>query len=58
MVDWENSIGHTFFHCSLCKLVEGDMVHMLGGKFFVFEANSISSKVVSQLDKNEHYVFL
>ena len=40
--DLEESIDHAFFYCSvvrpLCKLLEGYMVRILNGKFFVQEA--------------------
>ena len=56
--DLEETIGHTFFHCPvvrpLCKLLEGYMVRILNGKFFVLEASSVCSK----LNRQEHYVFL
>ena len=40
--DLEETISHAFFHCPvvrpLCKLLEGYMVRILNGKFFVLEA--------------------
>ena len=42
--DLEESIDHAIFHCPvvrpLCKLLEGYMVRILKGKFFVLEASS------------------
>ena len=59
---WEESIDHAFFHCPvvrpLCKLLEGYMVRILNGKFFVLEASSVCSNVVPKLKRQEHYVFL
>lgn len=56
------SLGFIFFDCSvvrpLCKLIEGYMVRVLGGKSFVLEARSVCSNVVPQMKRNEHYVFL
>ena len=58
----EETIGHAFFHCPvvrpLCKLLEGYMVRILNGKFFVLEASSVCSNVVPKLNRQEHYVFL
>ncbi len=60
--DLEETISHTFFHCPvvqpLCKLLEGYMVRILNGKFFVLEASSVCSNVVPKLNRQEHYVFL
>ena len=60
--DLEETIGHAFFHCPvvrpLCKLLEGYMVRILNGKFFVLEASSVCSNVVLKLNRQEHYVFL
>ena len=60
--DLEESIGHAFFHCPvvqpLYKLLEGYMVRILNGKFFVLEASSVCSNVVPKLNRQEHYVFL
>ena len=42
----------------LCKLLEGCFVLILDGKFFVLKASSVSSNVVTLLNKPEHYVFL
>ena len=60
--DLEESIDHAFFHCPvvrpLCKLLEGYMVRMLNGKFFVLEASSVCSNVVPRLNRQKHYVFL
>ena len=60
--DLEETIGHAFFHCPvvrpLCKLLEGYMVRILNGKFFVLEASSVCSNVVPKLNRQEHYVFL
>ena len=60
--DLEETIGHAFFHCPvvrpLCKLLEGYMVRILNGKFFVLEASSVCSNVVPKLNRLEHYVFL
>ena len=60
--DLEETISHTFFHCPvvrpLCKLLEGYMVRILNGKFFVLEASSVCSNVVPRLNRQEHYVFL
>ena len=60
--DLEETISHTFFHCPvvrpLCKLLEGYMVRILNGKFFVLEASSVCSNVVPKLNRPEHYVFL
>ena len=60
--DLEETIGHVFFHCPvvrpLCKLLEGYMVRILNGKFFVLEASSVCSNVVPKLNRQEHYVFL
>ena len=51
-----------FFHCPvvrpLCKLLEGYMVRILNGKFFVLEASSVYSNVVPKLNRQEHYVFI
>ena len=56
------SMAHAFFHCPavqpLCKLLEGFMVRMLRGGFFVLEASSVCSNVVPSLDRKIHYVFL
>ena len=58
----EESINHAFFHCpvvqSLCKLLEGFMVRIPNGKFFVLEASSVCSNVVAKLNRLEHNVFL
>ena len=60
--DLEETIGHAFFHCPvvrpLCKLLEGYMVRILNGKFFVLEASSVCSNVVPKLNRQGHYVFL
>ena len=60
--DLEETIGHAFFHCPvvrpLCKLLEGYMVCILNGNFFVLEASSVCSNVVPKLNRQEHYVFL
>ena len=60
--DLEETISHAFFHCPvvrpLCKLLEGYMVRILNGKFFVLEASSVCSNVVPRLNRQEHYVFL
>ena len=60
--DLEETISHAFFHCPvvrpLCKLLEGYMVRILDGKFFVLEASSVCSNVVPRLNRQEHYVFL
>ena len=60
--DLEESIDHVIFHCPvvrpLCKLLEGYMVRILKGKFFVLEASSVCSNVVLRLNRQEHYVFL
>ena len=60
--DLEETISHTFFHCPvvrpLCKLLEGYMVCILNGKFFVLEASSVCSNVVPKLNRLEHSVFL
>ena len=60
--DLEETIGHAFFHYPvvrpLCKLLEGYMVRILNGKFFVLEASSVCSNVVPKLNRQEHYVFL
>ena len=60
--DLEESINHTFFHCPvmqpLCKLLEGYMVRILNGRFFVLEASSVCSNVVLRLNRQEHYVVL
>lgn len=51
-----------FFHCRvaqpLCELIEGYMVHILGGNFFVLEASSDCSIVMPQLKRNEQYGYL
>ena len=56
------SIAHALFHCSvvrlLCELLEGYIVRVLNGKFFVQETNFVSSNVVLLLNKTGHYVFL
>ena len=60
--DLEETIGHAFFHCPvvppLCKLLEGYMVRILNGKFFVLEASSVCRKVIPKLNRQGHYVFL
>ena len=60
--DLEETIGHAFFQCPvvrpLCKLLEGYMVHILNGKFFVLEASSVCSNVVPKLNRQEYYLFL
>ena len=60
--DLEKSMDHAFFHClvmqPLCKLLEGYMVRILNGKFFILEASSVCSNVVPKLNRQEHYVFL
>lgn len=38
----------------LCELIEGYMVRILVGKFFVLEASSFCNNVVPQLKRNEH----
>ena len=59
---FEESIEHAFFYCllvqPLCKLLEGFMVCIWGGKFFVLEPSSVYSNVVLKLNRQEHYVFL
>lgn len=54
-IEWEETIEHCFFHCSvlrpLCRLIEDLMVRMLYGKFFVLEANYTCSNVVPLLTK-------
>ena len=58
----EESTEHAFFHSSvlrpLCKLLEGFMVRILSGKFFVLEVSCVCSDVVPKLNIQEHYVFL
>ena len=58
----EESIAHAFFHCPviqpLFKLLEGYIVCVRVGKFFVLEANSVCNNVVLSLYRLEHYVFL
>ena len=58
----EETIVHAFFHCPvvqlLCKLLEGFMVYILNGKFFVLEASSVCSNVVPKLNRQEHCVSL
>ena len=60
--DLEETIDHAFFHCPvvqpLCKVLDGYMVCILNGKFFVLEASSVCSNVVPKLNRQEHYVFL
>ena len=60
--DLEETMSDAFFHCPvvrpLCKLLEGYMVRILNGKFFVLEASSVCSNVVLKLNRQEHYVFL
>lgn len=60
--DWEESIEHAFFHCDvvqpLCRLIEGYMVRVLDGKFFVLEASSVCSNVVPSISRDQHYVLL
>ena len=55
-------IEHDSFHClivqPLCKLLEGYMIHILGGYFFALEASYVCSNVVPLLNRKEHYVFL
>ena len=62
-VHWRSLLKYAFFHCPvvvrpLCKFLEGFMVRILGGKFFVLEANSVCNNVVLKLNRQEHYVFL
>ena len=58
----EESIDHAFFHCLVvqpqCKLLEGFMVRILNGKFFILEASFVCNNVVPKLNRQEHYVFL
>ena len=60
--DLEESIDHAFFQCPvvrpLCKLLEGYMVRILNGKFFVLEDSSVFSNMVLRLNRQKHYVFL
>ena len=60
--DMEGSILYTYFHClvvqPLCKFLEGYMVCILNGKFFVLEASSVCSNMVPSQNRSEHYVFL
>ena len=60
--DLEETIGHPLFHClvvqPLCKLLEGYIVRILNGKFFVLEASSVYRNMVPKLNRQEHYVFL
>ena len=42
----------------LYKLLEGYMVRVLNGKFFVQEANSVCSSIVPPLNRTEHLGFL
>ena len=55
------TIGHAFFHCPvvrpLCKLLEGYMVRILNGKFFVLEASSVCSNVVPKLNRQDIMCF-
>ena len=48
-----SAAGAVFFHCPvvrpLYKLLEGYMVRILNGKFFVLEASSVCSNVVPRL---------
>lgn len=49
------SIEHTFCHCPvicpLCELIEGYMICLPRGQFFVLEAGSVWSNVSSLSDK-------
>ena len=58
----EETIDHAFFHCpvvqALCKLLEGFMLRILNGKFFVLEASSVCSNVIPKLNRPAHYMFL
>ena len=59
--DLEESVDHAFHWPVvrlLCKLLEGYMVRILNGKFFVLEASSVCSNVIPRLNRQEHYVFL
>lgn len=42
----------------LYRLIEGYMVHVLDGKFFVLEASSVCSNVVPSMSRDQHYVLL
>lgn len=59
---YQNACDLVFFHssviCSLCKVIEGYMVCMIGRNFFVLEASSVCSNVVLQLNKNECHVLV
>ena len=59
--DMEESIKHAFFHYSvvrlLCKLLEGYMVCILNGRFFILEASSVCSNMVLSL-KNRNTMCL
>ena len=52
----EEFIEHAFL--PLPKLLEGFMVPILGGRFFVLEAISVYSNVVPKLNRQEHCVSL
>ena len=60
--DLKESIDHAFFHCPvvrpLCNFLEGYMICILNGKFFVLKASSVCSNVVPKLNRQEHYVIL
>ena len=60
--DLEDSIDNAFFHCPivrpLYKVLEGCMVRILSGKFFVLETSSVCSNVVPKLNRQEHCVSL
>lgn len=58
----EEYIGHVFFQCSfarpLCRLTEVYIIRVLDGNFFALEANSVCTKVVPLLKRNQLYLLL
>lgn len=60
---WFGGISWTrFFHCcvlrSLFELIEGYMIRVLDGKFYVLEARSVCTNVVLSLKKDQYCVLL
>lgn len=58
VVEWRSLLSMLYFHCPLCKLIEGDIGYMLPKQFFILDVSFVCSNMNSLSDRRKHFIFL